>query len=208
MFGLALLPDQLEHWIFQDWVNMVKGLCLWSFYVWRPCKDHVETMLGLVFLPDQLEHWNFQDWVSMVQGPCLESVYLWGPCQDHVRTMFGLTLLLDQLEQWNFHPWDNMVKSLCLWSVYFVDPVRTMLRPCFASLYFQTCQSTKIFKTESKWSKAHVYGSSIFGTMPGPWWDHLWPSFTYRPERALKFSRLSQHGLLPMSLERLSLGTM
>ena len=23
MFGLALLPDQLEHWIFQGWVNMV-----------------------------------------------------------------------------------------------------------------------------------------------------------------------------------------
>ena len=128
----SFLPDQLEHWNFQDWINMVKGLCLWSFYVWRPCKDHVETMLGLVFLPDQLEHWNFQDWVSMVQGPCLESVYLRGPCQDHVRTMFGLTLLLDQLEQWNFHPWDNMVKSLCLWSVYFADPVRTMLGPCFA----------------------------------------------------------------------------
>ena len=121
-------------------------------------------MFGISLLPDQLEHWNFQEWVHMVQGPCLESVYLWGPCQDHVRTMFGLTLLLDQLEQWNFHPWDIMVKSLCLWSVYFVDPVRT---PC---------------------------------------WDHVLPSLASSHARALKFSRLSQNGLRPMSIDHLFLG--
>ena len=36
--------------------------------------------------------------------------------------------------------------------------------------------------------------------MIGPCWDHDWPSFTYRPARALKFSRLDYHGLKPMSI--------
>ena len=39
---------------------MVKGLCLWSFYVWRPCKDHAGTKFGLALLPGQLELGIFQ----------------------------------------------------------------------------------------------------------------------------------------------------
>ena len=36
--------------------------------------------------------------------------------------------------------------------------------------------------------------------MFGPCWDHVLPSSATRPARALKFSRLSQHGLSPMSM--------
>ena len=40
------------------------------------------------------------------------------------------------------------------------------------------------------------------------WFDSsLWPSFTSRPARTLKFSRLSQHGLMLMSMECLLFGT-
>ena len=34
----------------------------------------------------------------------------------------------------------------------------------------------------------------------------IWPNFTSRPARALKFSRLSQHGIKPMSMECLLFG--
>ena len=62
---------------------------------------------------------------------------------------------------------------------------RAMFEPCLASLQFQTNQSTEIFKTESTWSKAHVYGVSIFldhvRAMYRQCWDHVWPSFTTIP---------------------------
>ena len=35
----------------------------------------------------------------------------------------------------------------------------------------------------------------FLGTMSGPCWDHVRPNFTSKPDRALKFSGLSQHGL-------------
>ena len=34
-----------------------------------------------------------------------------------------------------------------------------------------------------------------------PFREDAWPSLTSRPARALKFSRLSQHGLRPMAAE-------
>ena len=37
--------------------------------------------------------------------------------------------------------------------------------------------------------------------MFGPCWDHVWPSFTFRPARSLKYLRLSQFGLMQMSYE-------
>ena len=50
--------------------------------------------------------------------------------------------------------------------------------------------------------------SIFFGTMSGPCWDHVWPSFTSRPARALKFSTLNPNGLRTISMECLFLGTM
>merc|ERR1712081_75438 len=44
--------------------------------------------------------------------------------------------------------------------------------------------------------------------MSGPCWDHVWPSFTSRPARALKLSRLSQHGLRTLPMDCLIFGTM
>ena len=38
MFGLALIPEQLELWNFQSWVNIVYGVVFWS---------HARTMSGL-----------------------------------------------------------------------------------------------------------------------------------------------------------------
>ena len=64
----------------------------------------------------------------------------------------------------------------------------------FDQLYFHTSKTTEMFKTESTWHKACVYGMSILG-------DHAWPSFTTRPARELKISRLSKHGIRPMSME-------
>ena len=75
------------------------------------------------------------------------------------------------------------------------------LGPCLAQLYFQTSQSTEIFDTESKWSKEHLYVVSIF-------WDHVWPSLTSRPARAMKFSTLNLNCLRPISMECLFFGTM
>ena len=39
----------------------------------------------------------------------------------------------------------------------------------------------------------------LFGTISGPCWDHVWPSFTFQLDTALKFSSLFQYGLRPMS---------
>ena len=67
-----------------------------------------------------------------------------------------------------------------------------------------------MFKIKSSWSTAHVYEMTSFlnhaNTMFGLCWDHVWPSFTCRPDRALKFSTLDLHGLRPISLEFLFLG--
>ena len=41
----------------------------------------------------------------------------------------------------------------------------------------------------------------FLGTMSGPCWDHVRPNLTSRPDTALKFSRLNQHGLRSMSTE-------
>ena len=46
--------------------------------------------------------------------------------------------------------------------------------------------------------------------MLGPFWtilDHVWPSFPFRPARALKFSRLGKYGLSNISIECLLFGT-
>merc|ERR1711954_396808 len=71
--------------------------------------------------------------------------------------------------------------------------------------YFQTSSSSETFNTESTWSKDLAYGFFNFWdhvrAMFGPCRDHVWPSLTSRPARALKFSRLSKHGLRPMSAE-------
>ena len=43
---------------------------------------------------------------------------------------------------------------------------------------------------------------SHVGAMFGPFWtilDHVWPSFPFRPARALKFSRLGKYGLCKIS---------
>ena len=42
--------------------------------------------------------------------------------------------------------------------------------------------------------------------MFGPCSDHVWPSLISRPATALKFSKLSQHGLRPMFTECLLFG--
>ena len=55
---------------------------------------------------------------------------------------------------------------------------------------------------------AHLYGVSILGTMPGPCWVHVWPIFTSRPARVMKFSRQSQHGLRTMCMACFILETM
>ena len=44
--------------------------------------------------------------------------------------------------------------------------------------------------------------------MLGPFKDHVWPIFTSRPDKALKFSRLGQHGLRQVSMECLLFGPM
>ena len=85
MLGLVFLPDQLEHWNFQDWVSMVQGPCLESVYLRGQCQDHVRTMFGLTLLLDPLEQWNFHPWDNMVKSLCLWSVYFSEP----VRTMLG-----------------------------------------------------------------------------------------------------------------------
>ena len=43
----------------------------------------------------------------------------------------------------------------------------------------------------------------ILGTISGPCWDPVWANFTSKPARALKFSRLHQYGLRPISMENL-----
>ena len=48
----------------------------------------------------------------------------------------------------------------------------------------------------------------FLGTMSGPCWDHVWPSFTSRPAIAMKFSKLNINGLRPISMECLFFGTM
>jgi len=68
------------------------------------------------------------------------------------------------------------------------------------------CQDPEISKTDSACSKVHGYG--VLGTMSGPYLNHFWPSFTFRPAIALKFIRLSQHDVRPMSINRLFLETM
>ena len=44
--------------------------------------------------------------------------------------------------------------------------------------------------------------------MFGPCQDHVWPIFTFRLDKALKFSRLSQHCIGHMSMECLIFGAM
>ena len=44
--------------------------------------------------------------------------------------------------------------------------------------------------------------------MFGLYWDHVYPNFTPRPARALKYWRLSQYGLMNISMECLLFGTM
>ena len=47
------------------------------------------------------------------------------------------------------------------------------------------------------------------GAMFGPFWtilDNVWPSFPFRPARALKFSRLGNYGLSIISIECLLFG--
>ena len=46
----------------------------------------------------------------------------------------------------------------------------------------------------------------FLGTMSGPCWDYVLPNFTSSLATALKFSRLSQNGLRPMSMDHLFLG--
>ena len=51
---------------------------------------------------------------------------------------------------------------------------------------------------------------SHVGAMFGPFWtilDHVWPSFPFRPARALKFSILGKYGLSNISIECLLFGT-
>ena len=43
--------------------------------------------------------------------------------------------------------------------------------------------------------------------MSRPCWDHVWPSFTFRPATALRFSTLKRYGLRYISMERLFFGT-
>ena len=56
---------------------------------------------------------------------------------------------------------------------------------------------------EPIWSKAPGFGVSIFWdhvwAMFGPCLNHVWPRFIFTPAKALKFSRLSQHGPILMS---------
>ena len=40
----------------------------------------------------------------------------------------------------------------------------------------------------------------FLGTMSGPCWDHVWPSFTSQPAIALEFPGLSQNDQRPMSI--------
>ena len=47
--------------------------------------------------------------------------------------------------------------------------------------------------------------------MFGPFWmilDHVWPSFPFRPARALKFARLGEYGLRKVSMECVLFRTM
>ena len=46
LIDLALLTDQLELWSFQDWINMVWILCLWSVFFLGSCQVDVWTMVG------------------------------------------------------------------------------------------------------------------------------------------------------------------
>ena len=90
----------------------------------------------------------------------------------------------------------------------FWDHVWTMVGPCLAYLYFQTSLSTDIFNIESLCLWPISMECLFFGTMSGLCSDHVRPSFTSRPPRALKFSSLNKHGLRPMSMEFILLGPM
>ena len=45
MFGLASLPDKLEHWNFEEWVNMVQGIYAWNVSFLGPWQGHDFAML-------------------------------------------------------------------------------------------------------------------------------------------------------------------
>ena len=54
-----------------------------------------------------------------------------------------------------------------------------------------------------------IYGPSLWSAyFSGPCWDHVWPSFTSRPARALKFLTLNPSGLRNISTLCLFFGTM
>ena len=109
-----------------------------------------------------------------------------------------------------------MVQETCLWSVYFLGSckghVLTMLRLNVWPILNSIPDGALIFlKTESIWSKKHVFGVSMFwdpvNAKNGPCYDYVWPILTSIPPRYLIFSRLSQYGPRNMSLECLHFGT-
>ena len=154
----------------------------------------------------------------MVQGPCLRNVYSLGPCQGYLWTVWGLCLAQLYFKT----TWSSKIcNTESTWSkanVYGVytlgsrlGHIWTMLGPCLTYLYFKTSQSSKIVRTESTWSKANFCVSlNLCGhvkSMFTPCFDHILPSFTSRPTRALKLSTMSQNGLRPKSMEQIFFGT-
>ena len=73
--------------------------------------------------------------------------------------------------------------------------------------YFFCIIASTCLKCFKIWLKSHEtnrllnYWSHV-GAMFGPFWtilEHVWPSFPFRPARALKFSRLGKYGLCKIS---------
>ena len=105
MFGLAILPDQLELWNFQDLVNMVLG----SFYGVCTFWDHIRVILGpfwyhvwssFISQPARaLKFWGLSQYG--IKDISRKYPFFWfisGPFLDHVGTMFVLILYPDQQE--------------------------------------------------------------------------------------------------------------
>ena len=123
---------------------------------------------------------------------------------DHFKANFQTFLLHLTCQRFLILLKENFKEKGHYYGLYNQDHVWTIMRQCLTQLYFQTSYINDIFKNESTWYKALVYGVSTFWdhvrAMFGPCWDHVLPSSATRPARALKFSRLSQHGLSPMSM--------
>ena len=136
-------------------LDMVTVFQILYYFVFWSLKEHQCFLAGPKGQLSKLYCDWLTDWLTDLLTPWL-------------RQINANILLPDQLELWNFEDWVNVVYEPCPWILYFWDHVRAMLGPCR---------------------------------------DHVWPSPTSRPARALKFSRLSKHGLRPMSTKCLLIRT-